>query len=101
MKSEFEKKDVEENATREKDARSKPDCKSRKLRNSMVRRLIHGWPFTSEKYNQARSILCGRYRRPSQLVKVHIKLSIINGTNARKSMNFTRIWSHILILWTQ
>ena len=57
--------------------------------------------FTSEKYNQARSILCGRYRRPSQLVKAHIKLSIINGTNARKSMNFTRIWSHILILWTQ
>ena len=51
MKSEFEKKDVEENAIREKDARSKPDCKNRKLRNSVVRRLIHGWPFTSEKYN--------------------------------------------------
>ena len=101
MKSEFEKKDVEENAIREKDATSKPNCQSRKLRNSMVRRLIHGQPFTSEKYNRTRSILCGRYRRPRQVMKAHIKLPTINGTNPRKSMNFTRIWSHILILWTQ
>ena len=42
MKSEFEKKDVEENAIREKDATPKPNCQSRKLRNSIVRRLIHG-----------------------------------------------------------
>ena len=41
--------------------------------NPKVRILIDGLPFASERYNQAKIILCAKYGRPSELVNPHIQ----------------------------
>ena len=54
--------------------------------------LIDGLPITSERQNQAKSILCAKYGRPRKVVKAHIQcimqLPTINGTNSQKINEF-------------
>ena len=54
--------------------------------------MIDGLPFSSEGYNQAKSILVGKYRKPSEVANTHIRsfmtLPTIHNTNPKNIYDF-------------
>ena len=67
--------------------------------------MIDVLPYTSEGYNRAKSILVGKYGKPSEVANAHIQsvmaLPTINNTNAYKILDFyKRLIAHMNTLGT-
>ena len=67
----------------------------RKFLGPKPRSMIDGLPFTSESYNRAKSILAGKYGKPSEVSNAHIQsvmgLPTLKTPIHTRSMTFTNV----------